>query len=175
MSHTNTPPQTPSGNNGRVTFQSTLKSEFHTSQSFNDGPTTPKLQLSKEEVFEYNLTQLFTKGFLAVLASKDAVLKKVSDCIHQNIEERCKDKDTYMHLYWRDLHVRSGFVCIDERMAIPKSIQEAVLELIHLTEPGSCRMINLGQYIFWPFMRRKIPKKQPTVNPVQKLVRVFSK
>ena len=37
-----------------------------------------------------NLTQLFTKGFLVVLTSKDAVLKEVRDCVLQNDPPRCK-------------------------------------------------------------------------------------
>ena len=64
----------------RATFQSTPNSAMNTKRSSNEGPTSPNLNLSKEEVFENNLSQLFTKGFLAVLTSKDAVLKEVRDC-----------------------------------------------------------------------------------------------
>ena len=41
MSDTNISPQTSSGNTGRVTFQSTPNSEVNTTQSSNDGPSTP--------------------------------------------------------------------------------------------------------------------------------------
>ena len=72
-----------------------------------------------------------------------------------------------MYSYWRDLHVQSGCVCIDERVAIPHSIQDAVLEILHLTHPGSWVMITLGQYAFWPYMHREILDKaaqQKTTN-----------
>ena len=121
--------------------------------------------MSKEEVFENNLTQLFTKGFLAVLTSKDAVLKEVRDCVLQNDPQRCKEVNPYLFSYWRDLHVRSGCVCVDERVAIPHSIQDAVLESLHLTHPGSWGMITLGQYAFWPYMHREILNKAATCKP----------
>ena len=70
-----------------------------------------------------------------------------------------------MFSYWRDLHVRSGCVCVDERVAIPHSIQDAVLESLHLTHPGSWGMINLGQYAFWPYMHREILNKAAQCKP----------
>ena len=116
-------------------------------------------------MFENNLTQLFTKGFLAVLTSKDAVLKEVRDCILQDDPQRCKEVNPYLFSYWRDLHVRSGCVCVDERVAIPHAIQDAVLESLHLTHPGSWGMITLGQYAFWPYMHREILNKAATCKP----------
>ena len=76
---------------GRVTFQSTPNSGVNSTRSSNEGPASPNLELSKKDVFENNLTQLFTKGFIAVLTSKDAVLKEVRDCLFQRNEQRCKD------------------------------------------------------------------------------------
>ena len=70
-----------------------------------------------------------------------------------------------MFSYWRDLHVCSGCVCIDERVAIPHSIQDAVLESLHLTHPGSWGMITLGQYAFWPYMHREILNKAAQCKP----------
>ena len=83
MSNITSNPQNPP-THSRVTFQSTPNSAVNTTRSSNEGQNSPNLDLSKEEVFENNLTQLFTKGFLAVLTSKDAVLKEVRDCILQN-------------------------------------------------------------------------------------------
>ena len=162
MSSSASNPQTPP-THSRVTFQSTPNS--NTTRSSNDGKTSPNLELSKEEVFENNLTQLFTKGFLAVLTSKDAVLKEVRDCVLQNYPQRCKEVNPYLFSYWRDLHVRSGCVCVDERVAIPHSIQDAVLESLHLTHPGSWGMIALGQYEFWPYMHREILNKAAQCKP----------
>ena len=164
LSNITSNPQTPP-THSRVTFQSTPNSAVKTTRSSNEGQYSPNLDLSKQKVFENNLTQLFTKGFLAVLTSKDAVLKEVRDCILQNDPQRCKEVNPYMYSYWRDLHVRSGCVCIDERVAIPHSIQDAVLENLHLTHPGSWGMITLGQYAFWPYMSREILNKAAQCKP----------
>ena len=164
MSSTKSNPQTPP-THSRVTFQLTPNSAANTTRSSNEGPTSPNLELSREEVFENNLNQLFTEGFLAVLTSKDAVLKEVRDCILQNDPQRCEEVNPYLYSYWRDLHVRSVCVCVDERVAILHSIQEAVLESLHLTHPGSWGMITLGQYAFWPYMHREILNKAAQCKP----------
>ena len=54
---------------------------------------------------------------------------------------------------------------MDERVAIPHSIQDAVLESLNLTHPGSWSMITLGQYAFWPYMHREILNKAAQCNP----------
>ena len=92
---------------------------------------------------------------MAVLTSEDEVLKELRYCIPQNGEQRCKDVDRNMHLYWRDLHIRSGCVYVGKRVAITKSIQEAVLESVHLRHPGRWGMITPGQYAFWSNMHRE--------------------
>ena len=120
----------------------------------SSSPEIQDIELSKEEIFESNINQLFTKSFLAVLTSKDAVLKKIRDCVLQDDENRCKEVSSYIHSFWKDLHVRSGCLCVDERVAIPNSIKEAVLESIHMTHPGSWGMISLSQYAWWPYMHR---------------------
>ena len=138
---------------------------MNSTHSSNDGQNSPNLELSKEEVFENNLTQLFTKGFLAVLTSKDAVLREVRDCILQNDPPRSKEVNPYLFSFWRDLHVRSGCVCMDENVAIPHSIQDAVLESLHLKHHGSWGTITLGQYAFWPYMHREILNKAAQCKP----------
>ena len=70
-----------------------------------------------------------------------------------------------MFSYWRDLHIRSGCVCIDEWVAIPHSVQDAVLESLHLTHPCSWGMMTLGQYAFWPYMHREILNKVAQCKP----------
>ena len=139
-----TSPQTP-----RVTFrtQSTAISSARTGPSNAQASSSPEeydIELTREEIFENNLNQLFTKSFLAVLTSKDAVLKEIRDCVLQDDGARCKEVSTYIHSFWKDLHVKSGCLCVDQRVAIPNSIKEAVLESIHMTHSGSWGMISLS-------------------------------
>ena len=50
-------------------------------------------------------------------------------------------------------------MCLDERIAIPKSFKDAVLEDIHSTHPGSLAMLSLAQNIWWPCIYRDILAK----------------
>ena len=158
LSNPKSNPQTPP-TQSRITFQPMPNSAANSTGSSYDGQTSPTPELSKEEIIENNLTQLFTKGFLAVLTSKDAVLNEVRDCILQNDAQRCQEVNPYLFSYWSDLHVGSGCVCVDERVSIPHSIQDAVLESLRLTHPGSWGMITLGQNAFWPYMHREFFNK----------------
>ena len=112
MSSQKSNPQTPP-THSRVTFQSTPNSAVNSTRSSNDGQSSPYLEHSKEKVFENSLTQLFNKRYLAVLNSKDAVLKEVRDCILQNDAQRWKEVNPYFYSNWRDLHVKSGCISVD--------------------------------------------------------------
>ena len=110
MNALNTSSQTPSATTGVVTFLLNPNSGVNSTRSSNEEPLTPNLELSKEEVFETNLTQIFTKGFLAVLADQEAVLKEMRDCLLQNNEQQCENVNSHLHYFWCDLNVRSGFL-----------------------------------------------------------------
>ena len=98
MSASRSSPKTPPApTTGRITFQSTPKSGLNSTRLSNEEPASPKLKFSKEKVFENNLTQLFTKRFLAILTSKDAVLNEVRDCILQGDEQRWKGVNPYLN------------------------------------------------------------------------------
>ena len=87
--------------------------------------------------FQLYRIQIFNKSLIASLTSKDAVLKEVKDCILTNNESRLKAINPYIHSYWRDLHVRSGCVCVDEQVAIPNVLREALIDDIHSSHPGT--------------------------------------
>ena len=67
---------------------------------------------------------------------KNIVPKKVRGCILYNNETRLKGLNPCIHSYWRDLHVRSGCVCVDNKVAIPNVLRKALFEDIHASHPG---------------------------------------
>ena len=143
MSASNTSPQTPPASAGRVTFYSTLNSADHSTRSSHEGPTSPKIELYKEEVFENNLTQLFTKNFLAVLTGKEAVLKEVRISF---VYCKMKNKRAKTSIF---TFIRSGTTSTFNLVAyaLRRGLQ-SVLEYLHVTNPGSWGMITLCQYAF---------------------------
>ena len=157
--NTPTSPQTP-----RVTFQThstpnTIASTSAINTQTSSSPESRDIELSREEIFKDYLNQLFTKSFLAVPTSKDAVLEQIRDCVIQDDEARCKEFSQYIHSFWKDLLVKSVCLCVEERVAIPNSIKEVLLESIHMTHTGSWGMISLTQYAWWPYMHREILAK----------------
>ena len=93
---------------------------------------------------------------MTALTSKDVVLKEVRYCILTNNESRLKELNPHIHSYWRDLHVRSGCVCIDEKVAIPNVLQEAMIEDIHASHPGTGGIICMATHCWWPNMNREL-------------------
>ena len=128
--------------------------------SFTDNPTTntPRRSSSHSSLstpltdspqvisFEKVVGRVFNKGLIASLTSKDAVLKEVRDCIISSDEERLKALIPYLHSYWRDLHVSSGCLCMDEKVAIPNALKDALIKDLHASNPSSWGMVCTAQH-----------------------------
>ena len=144
----------------RVTFSDTTPSTPGTNTTSNtDTPTGSMIEETDDILFTETLNKVFSKKFLAILTGKDAILKEVRDCVLRNDPDRLQEISPYLFSYSRDLSVKHGCVCLDERIAIPKAIKDAVLEDIHSTHPGSFAMLSLAQNIWWPYIHRDILAK----------------
>ena len=141
----------------RVTFSDTTPSTPGTNTTSNTDTPTGRLNEETDDIlFTETLNKVFSKKFLAILTGKDAILKEVRDCVLRNDPDRLQEISPYLFFYWRDLSVKHGCVCLDERIAIPKAIKDAVLEDIHSTHHGSFAMLSLAQNIWWPYIHRDI-------------------
>ena len=150
--------QTPT--KARVTFSDTTPSTPGTNTTSNtETPTGRMIEETDDILFTETLNKVFSKKFLAILTGKDAILKEVRDCIIWNDPDRLQEISPYLFSYWRDMSVKHGCVCLDEWIAIPKAIRDAVLEDIHPTHPGSFAMLSLAQNIWWPYIHRDILAK----------------
>ena len=137
----------------RVTFSDTTPSTpGSNTTSHTETPTGSMIEEADDTMFTETLNKVFSKKFLAILTGKNAILKEVRDCVIRNDADRLQEISPYLFSYWRDLSVKHGCVCLDERIAIPKSIKDAVLEDIHSTHPGSFAMLSLAQNISWPYI-----------------------
>ena len=170
MSHHKTSPQTP-----RVTFR-THSTPLATTDKDKQlllvqVTVTPRPHRHPKIMISNFLGRRFSKTISISclpspsLQSSPARMKEIRDCVIQDDEARCKEVSPYDHFFWKDLHVKSGCLCVDQRVAIPSSIKEAVLESIHMTHPGSWGMISLSQYAWWPYMHRKILAKTSDCVP----------
>ena len=138
--------------------------------SFTDNPTTntpgqssllsnlSTLLTDSPQVIslEKMVGKVFNKGLIASLTSKNAVLKEVRGCIIRSDEERLRALNQYLHSYWRDLHVSSGCVCMNEKVAIPNALKDALIEDLHASHPGSWGMVCIAHHCWWPYINRDL-------------------
>ena len=61
-----------------------------------------------------------------------------------------------MHSYWHDLHVNGGCVYMDEKVAIPNALREALIEDLQVSLTGSWGMVCMAQHRWWPYMVREL-------------------
>ena len=127
-----------------------------TSPPASSNNCTPLRASSQIPRFDNIIGKVFSTAVIAFLTSKDAVLKEVRDCILNKNEERLKEINPYAHSYWLDLQVRSGCVCIDEKIAIPNVQREALVDDLHASHPGIWGMICMATHCWWPYMNREL-------------------
>ena len=92
------------------------------------------------------------------------VLKEVPDCILNNNEETLKKIDPYIHSQWRDLHVPSGCVCIDENIAIPNILREALKDNLHASHQSTWRLRCMATHCWWPYMNGELMVRSTECN-----------
>ena len=133
----------------RVTFSENSPSNTtpatNTSSNIETAPSTRSRDTPEDIRMTDTINRIYSKNFLAILTGKDAILKEVRDCVIRKDEEQLKDIRPHIHSYWRDMIVKQGCWCIDERRARPKAIKDAVLEDIHSIHQGSFAMLSLAQ------------------------------
>ena len=146
-------PETPP-THSRVTFQSTPNLAVSSTHSSNDGQTSPNLEQSKEEIFENNLTQLFTKWFLAVPTSKDAVFR--SERLHSTKRRPKMHGGESLSLFLLEGLACWVRLCLRRRTCGNTTFNLGRrTKILHLTHLVGWGMITLKQYAFWPYMQRE--------------------
>ena len=134
----------------RVSFTDNATTSTPRRSSSHSNLSTPLTDSLQVRSFEKVVGKVFSKGLIASLTSKDAVLKEVRDCIIRGDEERLKALNPYLHSYWRDLHVTGGCACMDEKVAIPNALKDALIDDLHASHPGSWGMVCMAQHCCWP-------------------------
>ena len=131
--------------------------------------TSPSVDDLYWESFNFALSKSFSSSLMSSFTTKDAILKEIRDCILTEDEDRCKQISPYIHSFRKDLHVKNGCVCIDDRITLPHAIKNAYVDAIHATHPGTCGMTDMATHAWWPYMHRVIATKTAKCNPCVKI------
>ena len=106
--------------------------------------TSPSVDDLYLDSFNFALSKIFSSSLMASLTTKDAISKEIRDCILTDNEDRCKQISPYIHSFWKDLHVKNGCVCIEDRIALPHAIKAAYVDAIHATHPGNWGITDMA-------------------------------
>ena len=61
-----------------------------------------------------------------------------------------------MAQFWPKAAVVNNCVVIDNKLAIPEPLRQAVLTRLHQSHPGQEAMMAASEYLWWPYMNRQI-------------------
>ena len=144
----NSPNNTRAASSPQITTPTSPALSSNVSTSLTPSPQIP--------TFDHIVNKILSKSLIASLTSKDTDLKKVRDCILTNNGSRLKALNPYIDSYWRDLHVRSGCVCADKKVAISNVLREALVDDIHSRHPGTWGMICMTTHCWRPHLNREL-------------------
>ena len=72
---------------------------------------------------------------------------------------------TFIHSHWIDLHVRSGCVCVDEKVVILNVLREAIKKDIQASHRGTWGTVCMATHCWWPYMNRELLVKSTECKP----------
>ena len=70
--------------------------------------TSPSTDDLSTDAFNFALSEIFSSTLMASLTTKDAILKEIRDCVLTENEDRYGQISSYIHSFWKDLHVKHG-------------------------------------------------------------------
>ena len=120
--------------------------------------TLGKLELPKqqqEETLE-NLAKLFDKSMLAELTTEDTWMDRLRRVIERGDKQGFELMGPYTNPLWSQMAVQDDCILVNNRLAVPVQLRQAVLKRIHRGHPGQEAMLGVSQYLWWPHMNKDI-------------------
>ena len=110
----------------------------------------PILSKYKNEIV--GLPGLFVADLLAELTDEDRFLGPMKRAIINKDVISFNKLGAYMAQFWPKAAVANNCVIIDNKLAIPEALRQAVLARLHQSHPGQEAMMSASEYIWWPFL-----------------------
>ena len=105
------------------------------------------------------LPQFFSLSLLADLTEKDKLLSEMKkNWLAQNFAAFRKIPPGTKQFFSLML-LEKGIVLVDNRIAVPADLREAVLTHLHLNHPDQVATSDAASYLWWPKMHRAIINK----------------
>ena len=92
--------------------------------------------------YRKNLNQVFGEEFLAEATQKDKQIAPIIELIKDKDWDTLEKISPYVYTLKRDLAVTpTGCVLYDNRLMVPSSLKQLVINSLHLTHPGQVGML----------------------------------
>ena len=102
------------------------------------------------------LPGLFDADLLAELTAENRFLGPMKRAIINKDINSFNKLGAYMAQFWPKAAVVNNCVVIDNKLAIPEPLRQAVLTRLHQSHPGQEVMMAASEYHWWPFMNHQI-------------------
>ncbi len=98
----------------------------------------------------------------------DPVLSKVKDLILQGKRPPNSEEFKPYHVRYTELSVHEGCLLWGSRVVVPPKGRSKMIEELHESHPGICRMKSLARsYVWWPNMNHELEVRVQTCNVCQ--------
>ena len=111
-------------------------------------------QLAKQangENSPLSLTKLFDKSLLAELVSEDTWMDRLRRVMERNDRQGFEMMGPYTNPLWHQMYVIDDCLLVDNRLAVPEKLRQAVLRRLHQGHPGQEAMLEVSNYLSWRF------------------------
>ena len=107
---------------------------------------------------EHQLTErkLFDKSLLAELVSEDTWMDRLRRGVERNDRQGFELMGPYTNPLWHQMSVVDDCHLVDNRLAVPYKLRQAVLRRLHQGNPGQEAMLEVSNYLWWPHMHKDI-------------------
>ena len=106
----------------------------------------PIISKSKKEIV--GLPGLFDADLLSELTEEDRFLGPMERAITNKVITSFNKFGAYMAHFWHNAAVVSNCVIIDNKLAIPEALRQAVLARLHRSQPGQEALMSASEYIW---------------------------
>ncbi len=97
----------------------------------------------------------FSPELVKTLSQSDGLIQKLIKALKGTEAERVA-MGSYWRSLWRDLHVTTGCLFLDNRIVLPSSLQPAFWNFLHSTHGGARAMWGRTDYVWFPHIYKSI-------------------
>ena len=123
-------------------------------------PIYPLANTANMPQYRKNLSQVFGEEFVAEATQNDRQMAPIIKLIRDKDWETLKKASPYFYSLKRDLSITpSGCVLYDNRLTVPNSLKQLVINSLHQTHPGQSGMLRLAELVWFPRIHREVTAK----------------